>query len=63
MELVDRILNSGAGVLTGEYRPRYFPGDDLFAVLNSRGLPIGNLTSQFWANCYGRLFGRKGTVF
>jgi hypothetical protein len=31
---------------------RYFPGDDLFAVNRPRGLPIGNLTSQFWANCY-----------
>ena len=30
----------------------YFPGDDLFAVHRPRGLPIGNLTSQFWANCY-----------
>jgi hypothetical protein len=29
----------------------YFPGDDLFAVHRERGLPIGNLTSQFWANC------------
>ncbi len=31
---------------------RYFPGDDLFAVNRPRGLPIGNLTSQFWANVY-----------
>ena len=30
----------------------YFPGDDLFAANRPRGLPIGNLTSQFWANCY-----------
>ena len=27
-------------------------GDDLFAVNRPRGLPIGNLTSQFWSNCY-----------
>jgi hypothetical protein len=27
-------------------------GDDLFAANRPRGLPIGNLTSQFWANCY-----------
>ena len=32
--------------------PVYFPGDDLFAVLRPRGLPIGNLTSQFWSNVY-----------
>ncbi len=31
----------------------YFPGDDLFAPLARRkGLPIGNLTSQFFANVY-----------
>src|SRR5712691_11976115 len=30
----------------------YFLGDDLFAVNRPRGLPIGNLTSQFWANVY-----------
>ncbi len=30
----------------------WFPGDDLFAMNRPRGLPIGNLTSQFWANCY-----------
>jgi hypothetical protein len=29
-----------------------YPGDDLLAVLRPRGLPIGNLTSQFWSNCY-----------
>ena len=29
----------------------YFPGDDLLTPLQRRkGLPIGNLTSQFWAN-------------
>ena len=30
----------------------YFPGDDLFAMTRPRGLPIGNLTSQFWSNVY-----------
>lgn len=52
MALVDAILRSGAGVLSEEYDMVYFPGDDLFAALRPRGLPIGNLTSQFWANCY-----------
>ncbi len=52
MWLVDRILESGEGVLSEEYQMVYFPGDDLFAVNRPRGLPIGNLTSQFWANCY-----------
>ncbi len=49
--LIDRILDSGAGVLADEYDMVYFPGDDLTAACRPRGLPIGNLTSQFWANC------------
>ena len=48
--LIDTILASGAGVLDDEYSPVYFPGDDLFAIYRPRGLPIGNLTSQFWSN-------------
>jgi len=52
MWLIERILASGRGVLAGEYTMVYFPGDDLFAVNRPRGLPIGNLTSQWWANCY-----------
>ena len=52
MGLVDRIVESGVGVLCEEYEMAWFPGDDLFAVDRPRGLPIGNLTSQFWANCY-----------
>jgi retron-type reverse transcriptase len=52
MGLIDLILNSGTGLLTDEYPMTYFPGDDLFAVNRPRGLPIGNLTSQFWANVY-----------
>jgi RNA-directed DNA polymerase len=50
--LVGQILASGAGVLSEEYEMTYFPGDDLLAALRPRGLPIGNLTSQFWANVY-----------
>jgi RNA-directed DNA polymerase len=49
--LVDQILASGVGVLAEEYRMRYFPGDTLWDALRPRGLPIGNLTSQLWANC------------
>ena len=52
VRLVQKIIHSGRGVLQEEYAMRYFPGDDLFAVQRPRGLPIGNLTSQFWANCY-----------
>ena len=50
--LCERILESGRGVLSNEYAMIYFAGDDLFAVNRARGLPIGNLTSQFWANVY-----------
>lgn len=36
-----------------EIPPRHFAGDDLFAPHErKRGLPIGNLTSQLWANFY-----------
>jgi len=50
--LCHKIIDSGSGVLDKEYRMHYFPGDDLFAAARPRGLPIGNLTSQFWANVY-----------
>jgi hypothetical protein len=50
--LIERILASGQGVLADEYRMVHFSGDDLWAVNRPRGLPIGNLTSQWWANCY-----------
>ncbi|MCE7918181.1 MAG: RNA-dependent DNA polymerase [Anaerolineae bacterium] len=54
--LIDRILASGQGVLAGEYDMVYFPNDDLLAMDRPRGLPIGNLTSQLWANCYMNSF-------
>jgi RNA-directed DNA polymerase len=51
-----RAVVAGAGsssrVLRDAYDMVYFPGDDLFVALRPRGLPIGNLTSQFWANVY-----------
>lgn len=50
--LINAILASGTGVLTESYDMVYYAGDDLFAANRARGLPIGNLTSQFWANCY-----------
>ncbi|TAH48020.1 MAG: RNA-dependent DNA polymerase [Chloroflexota bacterium] len=52
LELCDRIIASGVGVLNEEYEMQWFAGDDLFAVNRPRGLPIGNLTSQFWANVF-----------
>ena len=50
--LCRQILDSGAGIHRQDHPPCFFPGDDLFAALRPRGLPIGNLTSQFWANVY-----------
>jgi hypothetical protein len=52
LDLAARIVASGTGVLDQEYRMVWFPGDDLLAACRPRGLPIGNLTSQFWSNCY-----------
>ncbi|MFM9966555.1 MAG: reverse transcriptase domain-containing protein [Planctomycetaceae bacterium] len=50
MDLIRIIAASGEGVLADQRTPAFFPGDDLFAVLRPCGLPIGNLTSQFFAN-------------
>ncbi len=52
LRLAALILESGQGVLSEAYDMVYFPGDDLMAFFRPRGLPIGNLTSQFWANVY-----------
>ena len=52
MRMCERIIDSGRDVLVDKYDMRWFPGDDLFAAGRPRGLPIGNLTSQFWANVY-----------
>ena len=50
LTLIRQILQSGKGVLADEATRRHFPGDDLFTLLRPTGLPIGNLTSQFFAN-------------
>lgn len=52
MAVVDLILKSGVGVQSEEYQMKWFAGDDLFSIQRPRGLPIGNLTSQFWGNVY-----------
>jgi RNA-directed DNA polymerase len=51
LRLCKLILASGAGI-HADVPPAYFPGDNLFAAARPRGLPIGNLTSQFWANIH-----------
>jgi hypothetical protein len=50
VDLLHRIVDSGPAV-SGDLR--YFGDDDLFTPLQRRrGIPIGNLTSQFFANLY-----------
>lgn len=52
--LIDRIIDG-----SNEQEPvlEYFPGDNLFTPFERRkGLPIGNLTSQFFANVYFNRF-------
>ncbi len=50
LDLADRIID-GSNPQEPVYE--HFPGDDLFTPLERRrGLPIGNLTSQFFSNLY-----------
>ncbi len=51
-DVIRRIVASGADIHTADADHALFPGDDLLALARPRGLPIGNLTSQFWSNCY-----------
>jgi len=54
--LIDTILDTPS---QGETPIDYFPGDTLLTPLQRpRGLPIGNLTSQFFANVYLNGFDR-----
>jgi len=48
--LLDQIIDSGRDVLSDEAPQHWFPGDGLLDVLRPKGIPIGNLTSQFFAN-------------
>ena len=52
MKLIETIVRSGVGVHKFDTPQQWFAGDDLFAVLRPRGVPIGNLTSQFFANVF-----------
>jgi len=52
LALLDKIIDT-APLATGRDDFNYFPGDDLLThTERSIGLPIGNLTSQFFANLY-----------
>jgi RNA-directed DNA polymerase len=51
LSLLDQIIDGSPNKELAE--PAYFPGDNLFTPLERRcGIPIGNLTSQFFANLY-----------
>lgn len=50
--LIGLILASGEGIHDSGADAPFFPGDDLLAQCRPRGLPIGNLTSQFWSNVF-----------
>lgn len=53
LALCDLMLAGGASELTKGYELVVFAGGDpQAAAARPRGLPIGNQTSQFWANCY-----------
>jgi len=50
LALIEQIINTSNAQ---EPAPFYFPGNDLFTPFERcKGLPIGNLTSQFFANVY-----------
>jgi retron-type reverse transcriptase len=52
--LIDKIIDGSNPQIETNW---YFPGDDLFTPFERRrGLPIGNLTSQFFANVYLNAF-------
>lgn len=52
--LIDTIIDGSNPQVAANW---YFPGDDLFTPFERRrGLPIGNLTSQFFANVYLNAF-------
>ncbi len=53
MRLCRQILDGGSQELIDQYRLILYRGDtEISALSRPRGLPIGNQTSQFWANCY-----------
>ena len=53
LELIRRIIDSGRGLSDSETRLIWFRNDDLFTPIERfKGLPIGNVTSQFFANVY-----------
>lgn len=53
IELIDKIIDSGRKLSDSETGLIWFKNDDLFTPIERfKGLPIGNVTSQFFANVY-----------
>jgi retron-type reverse transcriptase len=53
LTLLDLIIDLSPVEISKELPLQYFKGDDLFTpITRRRGIPIGNLTSQFFANLY-----------
>jgi len=51
--LIQKIVDSGKGLSDSETPIFWFYGDDLFTpITRFKGLPIGNVTSQFFANVF-----------
>lgn len=50
MSIICRVINSSSDLQDGDCQPHWFPGDGLLDVLRAKGIPIGNLTNQFFAN-------------
>lgn len=50
--LIDTIIDNSNPQIDLDDNDKYFPGDDIFSPLRRRGLPVGNLTSQFFGNVY-----------
>jgi retron-type reverse transcriptase len=53
LDLIDIIIESGRSLNEPKDEVLYFSGDELFTPIDrAKGIPIGNLTSQFFANVY-----------
>lgn len=51
LAVIREIVASGEGLLEDQLEERPLPSAHT-PEIRARGLPIGNLTSQFWSNCY-----------
>ena len=52
IDLIKIILRAAHQEIPHSGAQYFFEGDDLLSAARPVGLPIGNLTSQFWSNCY-----------